>query len=127
MFPPEAQTWVLFLDGLKMQQVIVNLIDNAFIHGQKEQVIHITVEKNDDEYICIRVVDSGKGIDSKNLRKVFEPFFTTSRSGTGLGLSIVNHIVKNHGGNVSIRNNDPPPGVTVMIRLPLAELSAHSH
>jgi signal transduction histidine kinase len=51
---------------------------------------------------------------------VFKPFFTTRKHGTGLGLALVKNIVHAHRGDVALWNNDPPPGCTVEVRLPVA-------
>jgi signal transduction histidine kinase len=69
----------------------------------------------------MRVVDRGAGIAADILPRVFDTFFTTRRGGTGLGLAIVKHIIEKHGGSISLVNNDPPPGCTVTVALPVLE------
>jgi nitrogen fixation/metabolism regulation signal transduction histidine kinase len=60
-------------------------------------------------------------VPAENLHKVFEPFFTTRKKGNGLGLSLAKNIMQAHGGNITIKNNDPPPGCTVEISIPVIE------
>jgi nitrogen fixation/metabolism regulation signal transduction histidine kinase len=84
-------------------------------------VIHIGIAELDRRTIAVRISDEGKGFSSETLGKLFEPFYTTRKGGTGLGLCIVQRVVRDHGGDIRILNNDPPPGCTVEIRLPRVE------
>jgi DNA-binding LacI/PurR family transcriptional regulator/signal transduction histidine kinase len=82
-----------------LSQVITNLIINSLIHGfedLEEGAIEISVKKEVDEVI-IEYSDNGKGIDENDIKKIYEPFFTTRRGkgGTGLGLNLVYNIVAN--------------------------------
>jgi len=110
----------LRVDPIRMQQVIINLLDNAFQHGGDETDVVVAVRSR-DESCCISVCDSGKGIATEALHRVFEPFFTTHRGGTGLGLALVKSIIERHGGNVSLSSNDPLPGCTFEIILPIRQ------
>jgi PAS domain S-box-containing protein len=107
------------VDNARIQQVLLNLLDNAAQHTPEDRPIVVKLSREKDR-IFIRVIDEGSGVESENLAKLFEPFFTTRSGGIGLGLSLVKHIVEVHGGQVSIYNNDPPPGVTVEIMLKLS-------
>jgi PAS domain S-box-containing protein len=104
------------VDNARMQQVLLNLLDNAAQHTPEDRPILVKLSDQNDK-VFIRVVDQGSGVESENLEKLFEPFFSTRSGGIGIGLSFVKHIVEIHGGQVSIYNNDPPPGVTVEIML----------
>jgi CheY-like chemotaxis protein len=71
-------------------------------------------------FIAIEITDSGRGV--KNASKIFDPFFTTKAvgKGTGLGLSICYGIIKEHAGEIQVRNS-PPRGATFLIRLPVSQ------
>jgi signal transduction histidine kinase len=56
------------------------------------------------------------------MQEVFKPFFTTRSRGSGLGLSIVHNIIEIHCGSITLKNNDPPPGLTVEVALPVCEV-----
>jgi signal transduction histidine kinase len=67
----------------------------------------------------VGISDNGCGIDEKNLKKIFEPFFSTKNSGTGLGLSVSYGIVKNHNGDIRV-SSTPGKGTTFTIELPVS-------
>ncbi|MBD3393264.1 MAG: PAS domain-containing protein, partial [Chitinivibrionales bacterium] len=119
---PEADRWTVNVDTAKMQQALFNLIENACSHSQKDSPVLIRAVAPEGNRVGIVVEDRGSGIAPEHLATIFDPFFTTRKHGTGLGLSIVRHIVQLHGGEVSLRNNEPPPGVTALVRLPLHEI-----
>ncbi len=111
----EAQVLV---DSTRMHQVIVNLLDNALYHGGDGVSIGVTIA--DEGSDCrISVQDDGRGVKHGDFERVFEPFFTTRRGGTGLGLALAKSVVERHRGRVSLRNNDPHPGCTFEIFLPV--------
>lgn len=116
--PDESRQWCVLADSYKLQQVLINLLENAIQHNSNDNSIKIILDQPEDTSIRLRVVDRGNGIPSDTLEHIFEPFFTTRKSGTGLGLSIVRHIVRSHGGAISIYNNTPAPGLTAEIVLP---------
>lgn len=108
-------------NSAKLQQVLFNVLENAAQHSPKGSKVEIRLHEPADGYIRVCVIDRGCGIPEENLPSVVEPFFTMRSGGTGLGLSLVKRIVEQHGGSVEIRNNDPPPGCTVEVRLPVVE------
>jgi len=101
-------------DARKIEGVISNLINNSVhaLEGQGE--ISITIS-TDSEFVTIQVKDSGSGIPTENLEKIFEPMFTTKKTGTGLGLVICKSIVEQHGGSISVSNKP----TTFTIKLPI--------
>jgi signal transduction histidine kinase len=106
-------------DYHKLQQVIMNLLDNASQHSSS--TCPITVHFYLVNSTChIDITDYGCGISKEIHSKIFNPFFTTRAKGTGLGLPIVKNIVDIHGGSIELYNNDPPPGITAAICLPAA-------
>ena len=111
------------LNSSQMQQVIVNLCNNAIDAMPKGGTIRLhtrTVQESEKKFVKIQVQDTGPGI-SKNIQlKVFEPFFTTKEvgEGTGLGLSITHEIVQKHGGTI-VLDSKAGTGTTFTIRIPL--------
>lgn len=79
-------------------QVIINLINNAYLHafdGRNDGVLSISADVVEDKKVMLRVADNGIGIPEENLARLFEPFFSTKKGkgGTGLGMSIVHNLV----------------------------------
>jgi PAS domain S-box-containing protein len=109
-------------DSGKLQQVIFNLLENAGHYNPAESTItmHLAVTAPDSGMAIVRIIDSGRGIPEGNLSRIFEPFYSNRRGGTGLGLSLVKHFIGIMGGSVRIWNNDPPPGCTAELCIPLA-------
>ena len=92
-------------DRGQLQQVFLNLINNAFAAVQDGGTIEISLERGGADTVTITVADNGEGIPKENLGKVFEPFFTTKKGyGTGLGLSVTYGIVQKLGGQVSVES-----------------------
>lgn len=109
----------------KVQQVIINLLDNAVQHSSKDEEIFLEVDKTSENYIMIKIVDKGIGMKSEDHSRVFEPFYTTRKSGTGLGLSICKHIIESHGGTIALVNNENAPGCTAWFTLPVCSDKEH--
>ena len=97
-------------DPSQLQQVFLNLINNAINahEGKSYGTIHITtlVDEN-NKGVQITFADTGSGISKENIEKIFDPFFTTKPvgKGTGLGLSICYKIIKDLGGNITVKSN----------------------
>lgn len=126
----------MFLDRQKIQQVIVNLLMNAAqAIGQDGRISVSTnvdvlslpgdpVEKpasnpqgSSERRVMLRIRDTGPGIPEKNVRRLFDPFFTSKPvgQGTGLGLSICKNILLEHGAQIDLQNH-PEGGVEVKIQ-----------
>ena len=117
----------LLCDSGQMEQAFLNILINALdgiTSPGGEVVISILPGKEIEEepsiidYIYIRVKDNGAGIKNEDIRKIFNPFFTTKFDGTGLGLSIVHKIIENHEGEIGIQSK-PGEGTTIIIKLPV--------
>jgi signal transduction histidine kinase len=105
-------------DKNRINQVISNLLSNA-IKFTDEGTVSITAVPNIEE-IVVSITDTGHGIDSEILPRVFTKFATKSRTGTGLGLFISKSIIDAHGGKIWGRNNYPEgKGATFGFSLPL--------
>jgi signal transduction histidine kinase len=76
----------------------------------------IQVDKERGNYL-LSVQDTGCGISKENVKKIFNPFFTTKEKGTGLGLSIVRKIIEGHGGRIEIESQEEE-GTKVTVQLP---------
>jgi PAS domain S-box-containing protein len=120
----EQHTLMVRAEGDRIEQIIVNLLENAHQHSPPDQAIVISIGVLLHDTVLISVRDSGPGIAEKIMPRIFEPFFTTRKSGTGLGLSIVKHIVESHGGSIKAQNNTDGSGVTFTINLPLSRPAA---
>jgi two-component system phosphate regulon sensor histidine kinase PhoR len=111
-------------DRYRIEQVFVNLIDNAVKYTDSGTVEVRASTRG--ELAVFTVSDTGRGIPGEALGRIFERFFVVDRSrsrslgGTGLGLSIVKHIIEVHGGTISV-SSTPGRGSIFLFTLPLAE------
>jgi len=117
---------VLWADAHQLQQVLVNLLANAY-HAMRRQAAprRIALATRLDtgrRRVRLTVTDTGPGIPPAIQAKIFEPFFTTKPAGhgTGLGLSLCRGIVEDHGGSIEVQS-DPGGGATFVIELPVPE------
>ncbi|MEW5733730.1 MAG: ATP-binding protein [Thermodesulfobacteriota bacterium] len=105
-------------DRGQLQQVFLNILNNAFAAVEDGGEIRIAARSMADDMVEIRISDNGCGISPENLKLIFEPFFTTKgRKGTGLGLSITYGIVQKLGGNIEVESRQGI-GTTFIITLP---------
>jgi PAS domain S-box-containing protein len=117
----------IMVDNIQIQQVFLNLILNAeysMIHAHKKGQLWVNSYSADGKVI-ISFTDDGEGIKEENLRKIFQPFFTTKEVGvgTGLGLSLCFGIVKRHGGMISV-DSKYGAGATFTVELPIETANA---
>jgi signal transduction histidine kinase len=120
---PSKQDIVVEADRSRLTQVISNLLSNA-LKFTKEGTISISTEKKDNQVI-VSVKDTGTGIDSEILPRLFSKFSAKSFEGTGLGLFISKNIVEAHGGKIWAKNNNDnayaEKGATFYFMLPLTD------
>lgn len=111
-------------DKGKLQQVLLNIIKNAFAAVEDGGHLWIKAKKL-DQAVELTIQDDGCGIPQEDLSKIFEPFFTTKggRGGTGLGLSITYGLITELGGNVRV-TSAKDKGTRFIITLPLT-MAAH--
>lgn len=104
--------------------LVRNLVDNAVRYTRPGGRVDVRVT-GDDANVSIRVIDTGLGIPTKDLPRVFERFYRVDRArsrdtgGTGLGLAIVRHVAENHGGTVDV-TSELGVGSTFTVTLPAA-------
>jgi signal transduction histidine kinase len=106
----------IHIDTNQIKHALVNIINNAVESmpgGGKMTISSATVKKS----VCIKISDSGSGIEPDELEKIFQPFFTTKKQGHGLGLSLVHQLIVNHGGDIKIKS-EIGKGSEVFITLP---------
>jgi PAS domain S-box-containing protein len=117
-------------DPLRMQQVVVNLLNNAAKYTNPGGQIWLSAQF-DDGHVAIKVRDNGQGIARESLDRVFdlfiqlEPNSTTSFGGLGVGLALVRRIVELHGGRVQARSDGPGRGAEFIARIPRSDSPAH--
>lgn len=111
---------VIQADPAQLQQVFINLLNNAAEAMPSGGTVTVTTKRLTDGSVQIQLADTGSGISEENLRRLFIPFFTTKEAGkgTGLGLSIVYGIIKMHRGQISVQSQEGE-GTTFTITLPV--------
>jgi len=128
-FSPDLPT--IQADPAQLQQVFVNLLNNAAEAVAEGGIITLATQPVDSQWVEIKVSDTGCGIAEENLGKLFTPFFTTKAlgKGTGLGLSIVYGIIKMHRGQITVQSQvgqGTTFTVTLPVRLPKGQLASTS-
>ena len=120
----QAEGLSVLADSVRLEQVIFNLLENAAQHSPdaSDITVHLldSVHPESAGQALVRIADSGRGVPPGQISRVFEPFFTGRKGGTGLGLTLARHFVESMGGSVELWNNDPPPGCSAVLRIPMA-------
>jgi two-component system, OmpR family, sensor histidine kinase VicK len=140
LYKASEEEIIIQADRTRLIQVISNLIDNAIKFTKQEEgerggggggTISIVVEKkrkeninndnntNEDEKVIVSIKDTGTGIDSEILPRLFTKFASKSSKGTGLGLFISKGIIEAHGGIIWAENNSDGKGATFSFTLPI--------
>ncbi len=106
-------------DSEQLHQVLVNLLLNAIEAMPNGGQLSVAVFRSVDEhFVQMEIRDTGAGISSEVLSRLFEPFTTTKDQGTGLGLAISRRIVEQHGGTL-VASNHPDGGAVFVVTLPV--------
>jgi len=114
--------YTILVDKNQMMEAFLNIILNsieAMPQGGELKVSNSIYRdpKRRAQFIRVGIADTGSGIPSENLTRIFDRYFTTKKEGTGLGLAVVERIVKAHGGFVSVES-EPSKGTTFLVHLP---------
>jgi PAS domain S-box-containing protein len=108
-------------DRIQLQQVILNLINNAIeaMSGADDgpRELQVVSDKDESKWVRVAVRDSGPGLNPESLNHIFEAFYTTKPQGLGMGLAISRSIIEAHGGRLWATTNDDS-GATFQFTLP---------
>jgi two-component system phosphate regulon sensor histidine kinase PhoR len=110
---------------LRLEQAFLNLLANAIKFNRPEGEVRVRVAQNDDGRVAVMISDTGVGIPSQDLPRIFERFYRVDKArsrqvgGTGLGLSIVKHVIERMNGTVSV-DSQVGKGTTFQVVLPAA-------
>jgi two-component system CheB/CheR fusion protein len=116
-------------DPVRLSQVVANLLSNAVKFTPRHGIIAVAVERGADA-VAIRVRDSGVGLSTDLLPRIFDLFVQGEGSldrrtgGLGIGLTVVRHVTEMHGGRVEARSDGPGRGSEFVVHLPLAATAA---
>ncbi len=110
------------LDVRLFKHLLLNILQNSIAAIESPRLITVTTEVKGQEYRLI-ISDTGKGISSDVIDKIFEPYYTTKDTGTGLGLTMVYKIVQEHGGNISVDSSTRGTTMTCAFPLPTGDVA----
>ncbi len=106
------------MDADKLKQALHNIIKNGLESISDDGSIQISLSSMGKGWISIRISDTGVGINSTEIKHIFDPDYTTKEKGLGLGLPLAHEIIRGHGGVIQV-NSRPGEGTTFQITLPL--------
>jgi len=107
------------LDREQFRRALINLIDNAIAATAGGGEVSISVSfHSQSNTVKIDVKDTGTGISAEEKDRLFQPYFSTKKDGTGLGLAIVHRIITEHGGKITVHDNNPR-GTVFSIEIPV--------
>lgn len=110
LISPQGGEGYLYADRSQIEQVLINLIKNAYESGATE----VEVTARGEGVICVQ--DNGCGMSPDVLEHAFIPFFTTKPTGTGIGLALCRQIILKHGGTISVESV-PDKGTTITLNI----------
>jgi C4-dicarboxylate-specific signal transduction histidine kinase len=114
---------IVFVDAIHIEQVLLNLIRNSLEAmmpvDENSRVLTVCTRLDHDGTPLVEIADSGPGIDSNTLKRIFEPFVTTKGTkGLGMGLSISRSIIEAHGGRIWAKS-EPGKGSRFYVTVPI--------
>ncbi|MFC1569618.1 two-component regulator propeller domain-containing protein [bacterium] len=134
-FKAEKESIIVYADKDKLEKIVLNLLSNAFKYTPAGGTISVTVTASsktdqpiastDDEFVDIRIADTGPGISGEHLEKIFDRFYQVhethdERSSTGIGLALVKELVELHRGKIFV-DSKIDEGTEFTVRLPLGK------
>ena len=126
---PCGELLLVKIDARLIVQVLINLVNNAIQYTPRGSTIKIITARR-GQYASVSVADDGAGVPAEARERVFEMFYSgekrssDSRRGVGMGLALCRSIVQAHGGEISLRDNEPH-GAVFTFTLPLSEVDLH--
>ena len=122
-FDPRAKEAIVSGNPTMLQELVVNLVDNALRYTPAGGVVTVGIERAGADWL-LSVRDNGPGIAPEERERVFERFYRVLGSGpegSGLGLAIAKEIVESSGGTIALADTEAGAGLLVVVRLPAAE------
>lgn len=114
-------TCVACVDPVQIKEVFNNILNNAYeAMPEKRGGLLIRIYECGKEWLCVSIADTGTGISQENMRRLYQPFFSTKKIGTGLGLPICHKIIQLHNGTI-LTKSAVGEGTTVMVRVPITK------
>jgi signal transduction histidine kinase len=108
---------LISMDINKLQQAFLNIIKNAMESITAEGKIFITVDKEGKNYIVVSISDTGCGMTTEEIERIFNPEYTTKEKGLGLGIPLACEIIRGHGGDIRVISRKDK-GTTFEVVLP---------
>ena len=115
---------MIMIDANQIGQVLINLVENACQAMMNEGELKIC-SRVSGSFMEVEVGDSGCGIPEKEVKKIFDPLFTTKPRGTGIGLAVCYGIIQKHNGVINVKSQEGI-GTTMFIKLPLEDRDAEA-
>jgi PAS domain S-box-containing protein len=119
----------IYVDENQIEQVLINLLLNAIDAMEQGGHIYvtaglgtITMDKQEQPAVVVMIADEGCGIEKENMKKIFNPFFTTKSDGVGLGLSISSRLVEENGGRIEVAS-EAGKGSRFSVYLPTGQVN----
>jgi signal transduction histidine kinase len=112
------------VDESSVRGALMNLILNAIEAMPEGGVLNVAIDRT-DEMLRLEITDTGRGIAEEEVKKIFEPFYTTKAQGLGLGMPYAKKIIDQHGGTMSL-DSRPGEGATISVTLPTAPKEAQN-
>jgi len=108
---------IVSVDENKMKQALYNILKNAIESISDEGTISVSVESDRKDKVKIKISDTGSGLTSEQINRIFSPEYTTKEKGLGMGLSLTHEIIRGHRGEINVRS-EAGSGTTFEILLP---------